>query len=87
MSQQPRISLVPGEIVESLNNAEIEAYFRQSYVLGTPPPTSVSLHVHRPETMLAWNRNWYATFHGPLVEARLKELVRVGMARAANCDY
>ena len=82
-----RLSLVPGDVVERLNDPEIEAYFRLSYVLGTPPPTSVSLHVHQPEAMRAWNRNWYATFHGPLVEPRIKELIRVTMARVSTCDY
>ena len=33
---RPRLSLVPGDVVESWNDPEVEAHFRTSYIEGNP---------------------------------------------------
>ena len=83
----PRLPLVPGAVVEAMHDPEIEAYFRNSYVQQTPPPTSLSLQIHQPEVMRAWCRFVWGVFNRGVVEHRLKELVRVYMADAADCEY
>ena len=52
----PRLSLVPGVVVEGWDDAEIKAYYLDSYRHGTPPPTSLAMESHAPEVMRAWCR-------------------------------
>ena len=82
-----RMPLVPGEVIESWLDPEIEAYFRQSYVIGAPPPTSLSLDAHNPDALRAFRRFWWTIFHNGSVSHRLKELLRVQIAQDRNCDY
>jgi len=83
----PRLTLVPGEVVESWRDSELEAYFRDSYRHGTPPPTSLSMEAHQPEAMRAWCRFWWTAFHGGGVDHTLKELLRVRIAQLSGCAY
>jgi len=83
----PRISLVPGHQVEAWNDPEIEAYFRNSYLLMTPPPTSLSMEAQNPESMRTWCRFWFNTFHRGIVDHRLMEMLRVQIAVDGNCEY
>ena len=82
-----RMPLVPGEIIEGWKNREIEAFFRHSYVLGAPPPTSLSLDAHNPNALCAFRRFWWSTFHAGSVVHRLKEALRVQIAQLRDCDY
>lgn len=84
---RPRLPLVPGDAVEALADPEIEAYFRQSYALGTPPPTSLALYAHHPELLRAWCRFWWTAFHGGKVEHGFKERLRVRIAERIQCHY
>jgi hypothetical protein len=83
----PRLSLVPGEIVESWNDDEIKAYYLDSYRHGTPPPTSLAMESHQPEAMRAWCRFWWGRFHRGRVDHAWKEQLRVHIARQSHCDY
>lgn len=82
-----RMPLVPGEVIERWKDPEIEAFFRHSYVLGAPPPTSLSLDAHNPDALRAFRRFWWAAFHNGSAAHRLKELLRVQIARYRDCDY
>jgi len=82
-----RIHMVPGETVESWRDPEIEAYFRHSYVIGAPPPTSLSLDAHNPPALRAGRRFMWSIFHEGSVELRIKELLRVQIARLQECEY
>jgi hypothetical protein len=81
------LSLVPGETIEAWNDPEFEAYFRDSYRFGAPPPTSLSMESHQPEAMRAWCRWWWTAFHNGIVEHPLMETLRVHIARLSDCDY
>lgn len=89
MTTQPRqiMPLVAGALIESWKDAEIEAFFRHSYVLGAPPPTSLSLDAHNPDALRAFRRFWWSVFHKGAASHRLKEMLRVQIARYRNCDY
>ena len=82
-----RMPLVAGDAIERWKDPEIEAFFLHSYVLGTPPPTSLSLDAHNPNALRAFRRFWWSTFHSGSVAHRLKELLRVQIARFRDCDY
>ena len=82
-----RVPLVPGYVIERWKDPEIEAYFRHSYVVGTPPPTSLSLDAHNPNTLRAFRRFWWSAFHQGSVSHRLKEILRVQIAQDRDCDY
>jgi len=82
-----RLTLVPGEIVEAWRDAELEAFYRDAYKFGTPPPTSLAIESHAPEMMRAWVRFWWTTFHHGVVDHGLKEVVRISIARRGNCDH
>lgn len=81
------LSLVPGEVVEAWQDPEIEAYFRDAYRFGTPPPTTLAMEAHQPEAMRAWCRWWWTAFHNGIVELPLKELLRVHIAESNGCAY
>ena len=89
MTDRPvaRMPLVPGEIIEGWKDREIEAFFRHSYVLGAPPPTSLSLDAHNPNALRAFRRFWWSTFHAGSVAHRLKEALRAQIAQLRDCDY
>ena len=82
-----RMPLVPGHVIEGWNDPEIEAYFRHSYVVGTPPPTSLSLDAHNPDALRAFRRFWWSAFHHGSVSHKLKELLRVQIAQDRDCHY
>ncbi len=82
-----RLSLVPGHVVESRSDPEIEAHFRVSYVEGTPPPTSLSLDAHNPAAQKAGRRHMWYLFHEGHVSRPLKEQLRIQIATWRDCEY
>ncbi len=47
------LSLVPAEVTEAWNDPEFEAYFRDTFRFGTPPPMTLAIEAHRPEPLRA----------------------------------
>jgi hypothetical protein len=84
MSVRP-LPLVSGEIIESWNDPEIRSYFEDCYRLGTPPPSGLLMQAHHPAILRAWSRFWWGTFHGGVVDHRLKEILRMRIARLSKC--
>jgi len=83
----PQLSLVPADVVESWDDAEIRWFYREARRLGVPAPTSLALESHDPAGMLGFCRLWWASFHEGRIERTLMEEVRVRIAEQAGCAY
>ena len=83
----PQLSLVPGRVVESWGDPEIEWYFREAHRLGVPAPTSLAIEAHDRAALVGFGRLWWAFFHEGRIERPLMEAVRVRIAEQSGCAY
>jgi alkylhydroperoxidase family enzyme len=61
--------------------------FEDAAARGAPNPTLLRILARHPVALNAFYSGWQDTFYGGTVDHRLKELMRVRMARLRACGY
>jgi alkylhydroperoxidase family enzyme len=79
----PRIRPVEDEQV----SAEVRRCFRVAEERGAPNSTLLRILAREPRSLRIFYDAWVASFYEGRVDHRLKELVRVRMARLRGCGY
>jgi alkylhydroperoxidase family enzyme len=83
MGDAPRISYVPLEDMTPEMREEMARCARE----GTPRPESSAVRAHVPAAFWFFANGWNDLFRNGVVEHDLKELCRVYISRAVNCEY
>jgi hypothetical protein len=81
------LSLVAAETCEGWNDPEFEAYYRDTYKFGTPPPITLAIEAHQREALRGWCRWWWTAFLNGIVHHPLKEVLRAHIANRSRCDF
>jgi hypothetical protein len=80
----PRIPYVDPSTV---SDPELKGYLEDARLHGTPRPESQAIRSHHPEVLRTFSQTWNASFKNGLLENRLKELCRVFVSKAIDCEY
>ncbi len=83
MAKDQRISYVPLDQMDDEMRAEMERCARE----GTPRPESSAVRAHVRACFWFFARSWDAIFRRGVCDHQLKELCRVYISRAVNCEY
>ena len=83
MAADQRISYVPVEQMDDEMRAEMERCARE----GTPRPESSAIRAHVPACFWFFARSWDAIFRHGVCDHQVKELCRIYISRAVNCEY
>jgi alkylhydroperoxidase family enzyme len=83
VSKRPRISYVPLDQMDSQMRAEMERCARE----GTPRPESSAVRAQVPACFWFFARSWDAIFRNGVCDHQVKELCRIYISRAVNCEY
>ncbi len=83
MGGKQRISYLALESMDGEMRAELERCRRE----GTPRPESSAVRAHVPACFWAFARSWRAIFRAGVCDHAIKELCRVYVSRAVNCEY
>jgi alkylhydroperoxidase family enzyme len=83
MAKDQRISYVPIEAMDDEMRAEMERCARE----GTPRPESSAVRAHVRACFWFFARSWDALFRRGVCDHQLKELCRIYISRAVNCEY
>jgi alkylhydroperoxidase family enzyme len=83
MAKDQRISYVPLAAMDDEMRAEMERCARE----GTPRPESSAVRAHVRACFWFFARSWDAIFRRGVCDHALKELCRVYISRAVNCEY
>lgn len=83
----PTLSLVPADVVEVWDDAEVRWFYREAHRLSVPAATSLAIESHYPAGMLGFCRLWWAAFYDSLVERPLMEELRIRVAEQSGCPY
>ena len=83
----PTLSLVPADVVEAWDDAEVRWFYRETHRLSVPAATSLSLESHYPAGMLGFCRLWWAVFYDSRIERPLMEELRIRVAEQSGCPY
>lgn len=83
MAKDQRISYVPLEQMDDEMRAEMERCARE----GTPRPESSAVRAHVRACFWFFARSWDAIFRRGVCDHQIKELCRVYISRAVNCEY
>ena len=78
-----RISYVPLEKMTPEMRAEMERCAR----VGTPRPESSAVRAHVPAAFWAFANSWRDIFHTGVCDHAIKELARLYVSRAVNCEF
>ena len=68
-------------------DASVRRAFEDAAARGAPNPTLLRILARHPVALNAFYSGWQDTFYGGGVDHRLKELMRVRMARLRACGY
>ena len=80
----PRIPYVdPGTV----SDPELQGYLEDARLHGTPRPESQSVRANQPEILRTFSQTWNASFKNGVLENRIKELCRVFVSKAIDCEY
>ncbi len=71
----------------SIGDPEIRAYLETARTRSTPRPESQAIRAHNPAVIRAFSQAWELTFHGGVLEHRVKELCRVYVSQSLDCGY
>ncbi len=80
----PRIPYVDPATV---SDPELKAYLEDARLRGTPRPESQAVRANHPEILRTFSQTWNAAFKNGVLENRLKELCRVFVSKAIDCEY
>lgn len=83
MAKDQRISYVPLDQMDDEMRAEMERCARE----GTPRPESSAVRAHVRACFWFFARSWDAIFRRGVCDHQIKELCRVYISRAVNCEY
>jgi alkylhydroperoxidase family enzyme len=83
MAEGQRISYVPLDQMDDDMRGEMERCARE----GTPRPESSAVRAHVPACFWAFAMSWDAIFREGVCDHEIKELCRVYISRAVNCEY
>lgn len=78
-----RISYVPLGDMDERMQQEMHRCARE----GTPRPESSAVRAHAPNAFWAFADSWEAVFRQGVCDHAIKELCRVYVSRAVNCDF
>jgi hypothetical protein len=77
--------------IRPVDEQQIDASVRQAFAdaaaRGAPNPTLLRILARHPLALNAFYSGWQDTFYRGVVDHRLKELMRVRMARLRACGY
>ncbi len=77
--------------IHPVDEQQIDASVRQAFedaaTRGAPNPTLLRILARHPVALNAFYSGWQDTFYRGAVDHRLKELMRVRMARLRACGY
>ena len=77
--------------VRPVNESQVDASVRRAFedaaARGAPNPTLLRILARHPVALNAFYSGWQNTFYHGAVDHRLKELMRVRMARLRACGY
>ncbi|MGE0628789.1 MAG: carboxymuconolactone decarboxylase family protein [Hyphomicrobiaceae bacterium] len=80
----PRISYVrPETITDAAMLAELDRCRRE----GTPRPESQAVRAHVPKVFWSFANSWRDVFHTGVADHAVKELCRLYVSRAVNCEF
>jgi len=68
-------------------DASVRRAFEDAAARGAPNPTLLRILARHPVALHAFHSGWQDTFYRGAVDHRLKELMRVRMARLRACGY
>jgi len=71
----------------SISDPELKGYLDDARLHGTPRPESQAVRANQPEILRTFSLTWNAAFKNGVVENRLKELCRVFVSKAIDCEY
>jgi alkylhydroperoxidase family enzyme len=83
MAARQRIRYVPLEKMTPEMRAEMERCARE----GTPRPESSAVRAHVPACFWSFANSWRDIFHNGVCEHAIKELARLYVSRAVNCEF
>lgn len=72
---------------ESIEDPELRQWMDEARRIGTPRPEIQAIRAHQPDVMRSFTWTWKTIFKSGLVEHDLKELVRLRIATAGECNY
>ncbi len=73
--------------LELIQDPELRQWMEEARRIGTPRPEIQAIRAHQPDVMRSFTRTWKTIFKSGLVEHALKELVRLRIATAGECNY
>jgi hypothetical protein len=77
--------------IDPVDERQIDASMRRAFedaaARGAPSPTLLRILARHPVALNAFYSGWQDTFYRGAVDHRLKELMRVRMARLRACGY
>ncbi|HLG72204.1 MAG TPA: hypothetical protein VK009_17435 [Chloroflexota bacterium] len=80
----PRIPYVDPATV---TDPELQGYLEDARLHGTPRPESQAVRANQPEILRTFSQTWNASFKNGVLDNRLKELCRVFVSKAIDCEY
>jgi alkylhydroperoxidase family enzyme len=81
--RKQRIGYVPLESMDAAMRDELDRCSRE----GTPRPESSAIRAHVPACFWSFADSWQAIFRDGVCDHAIKELCRVYVSRAVNCEY
>lgn len=86
MSQQP-VQRLPYVAPESITEPAMRAEFERAAREGAPRPESHAIRAHVPAVFWSFANAWNDTFVNGVCEHAIKELCRLYVSQAVNCNY
>jgi AhpD family alkylhydroperoxidase len=83
MGRKQRIGYLPLESMDAAMREELGRCSRE----GTPRPESSAIRAHVPACFWSFASSWQAIFRDGVCDHAIKELCRVYVSRAVNCEY
>ncbi len=80
----PRIPYVDPS---TITDPELRGYMEDARLHGTPRPESQAVRANQPEILRTFSLTWNASFKNGVLENRIKELCRVFVSKAIDCEY
>ena len=80
----PRIPYVDPS---TITDTELSGYLEDARLQGTPRPESQAVRANNPAVLRTFSQTWNATFKEGVLENRIKELCRVFVSKAIDCEY
>lgn len=78
---------IPYADVAAITDPELAGYLEDARLHGTPRPESQAVRANNPAVLRTFSQTWNATFKEGALENRVKELCRVFVSKAIDCEY